>query len=63
MRALTGDLAHDDAGGYAMLRERFGDAESPVHCLPGNHDDPATVRAALERRPSCTTSPGATATG
>jgi len=45
---LTGDLAHDDAGGYALLRERFADAAAPVHCLPGNHDEAATVRGALD---------------
>ncbi len=48
---LTGDLVHDDAGGYAMLRERFGDTAAPVHCLPGNHDDPAAVKAALDAPP------------
>jgi Icc protein len=48
---LTGDLTHDDAGGYAVLRERFGDTAAPVHCLPGNHDDPAAVKAALDAPP------------
>jgi len=48
---LTGDLAHDDARGYASLRARFQDAGAPVHCLPGNHDDPAAVRAALDGQP------------
>jgi Icc protein len=48
---LTGDLAHDDPGGYALLRARFAGAGAPVHCLPGNHDDPAAVRSALGGAP------------
>jgi Icc protein len=48
---LTGDLAHDDAGGYALLRRQFQDAGAPVHCLPGNHDEAATVKAALDGPP------------
>ena len=48
---LTGDLAHDDAGGYALLRERFAESRAPVHCLPGNHDEAVTVRGALDGPP------------
>jgi Icc protein len=48
---LTGDLVHDDPAGYAALRERFRDADAPVNCLPGNHDDPAEVRRALDGAP------------
>jgi 3',5'-cyclic-AMP phosphodiesterase len=48
---LTGDLVHDDPGGYAALRERFHDAGAPVHCLPGNHDDPADVSGSLNGPP------------
>jgi Icc protein len=48
---LTGDLVHDDPAGYSALRERFRDAATPVHCLPGNHDDPAEVRRALDGAP------------
>ena len=48
---LTGDLVHDDAAGYEALRERFADAGAPVHCLPGNHDDPAEVAGALDGPP------------
>ncbi len=52
---LTGDLVHDDPAGYAVLRAQFADAGAPVHCLPGNHDDPADVtrrarRAAVRAR-------------
>jgi len=36
---LTGDLVHDDAGGYAAVREEFGALGKPVYCLPGNHDE------------------------
>ncbi len=48
---LTGDLVHDDAGGYAALRARFQDAGAPVHCLPGNHDDPRIVKRELDGAP------------
>ncbi|MEX0735642.1 MAG: phosphodiesterase [Steroidobacteraceae bacterium] len=48
---LTGDLVHDDAAGYETLRAQFGDSEAPVHCLPGNHDDPAIVKRALDSAP------------
>ena len=48
---LTGDLVHDDPAGYAQLRSQFEGIGAPVHCLPGNHDDPATVRAELGGAP------------
>ncbi|MBX3702523.1 MAG: phosphodiesterase [Steroidobacteraceae bacterium] len=48
---LTGDLVHDDAGGYAALRRCFGGFAAPVHCLPGNHDDPAALRRELAGPP------------
>ncbi len=48
---LTGDLVHDDAAGYAALRERFREAGAPVHCLPGNHDAPEQVRRELAEPP------------
>ncbi len=48
---LTGDLVHDDAGGYAALRARFRSTGAPVHCLPGNHDDPADVQRELGGAP------------
>ncbi len=48
---LTGDLVQDDAGGYARLREHFGGAGVPVHCLPGNHDSPAELRNELAGPP------------
>ena len=42
---LTGDLVHDDGGGYAHLREIFGGLDKPVYCLPGNHDTPEFASA------------------
>jgi Icc protein len=48
---LTGDLVHDDPAGYAALRERFRDFGSPVHCLPGNHDEARNVKLALTGTP------------
>jgi Icc protein len=48
---LTGDLAHDDPGGYAQLQAQFHEAGAPVHCLPGNHDEAAAVKSALPAPP------------
>lgn len=48
---LTGDLVHDEAGGYRALAEQFGACAAPVHCLPGNHDEPARARSALAGAP------------
>lgn len=48
---LTGDLVHDDPAGYAQLRAQFEGIGAPVHCLPGNHDDPADVAGALDGPP------------
>lgn len=48
---LTGDLVHDDAGGYAWIREELGGLGKPVLCIPGNHDDPGLLREALADPP------------
>lgn len=48
---LTGDLVQDDAGGYALIREVFQASPVPVLCLPGNHDVPAAMHAALANAP------------
>jgi Icc protein len=48
---LTGDLVHDDAGGYSVLRRMFGACAAPVHCLPGNHDEKAALRRELAGPP------------
>lgn len=47
---LTGDLVHDDAGGYVHIRELFGNLGKPVYVLPGNHDTPE-LAAALDGAP------------
>lgn len=42
---LTGDLAADaEPAAYAWLVDTLGALPLPVYCLPGNHDDPATMR-------------------
>lgn len=48
---VTGDLVHDDPGGYRLFREAFATLGKPVWCLPGNHDIPAAMRRALARAP------------
>jgi len=48
---LTGDLVNDDAGGYAAVRELFGALGKPIYCLPGNHDDGASMRRELGQAP------------
>lgn len=48
---VTGDIVHDEPGGYAYLRSLLTPLGKPVWCLPGNHDDPAALRAALDTPP------------
>jgi len=48
---LTGDLVHDDARGYALIREAFKDSSTPVYCIPGNHDIPDAMYHALSDAP------------
>ena len=48
---LTGDLVQDDPTGYAHVRDVFGDFGHPVHCIPGNHDDPTALRRELSVPP------------
>lgn len=43
----TGDLVHEDAAAYGRLRGILEALERPVYCLPGNHDHPEAMRAAL----------------
>ncbi len=51
---LSGDLCQDETwGGYARLRDLLAaelPPELPVALLPGNHDHPVLLRAALGRR-------------
>ncbi len=48
---VTGDLVHDEAAAYGRLRQHFAGLGMPVHCLPGNHDVPAEMRAQLAQAP------------
>ena len=44
----TGDLVHDhEAATYQRLHTHLAALAAPVYCLPGNHDDPALMRAHL----------------
>jgi len=45
---VTGDVSDDlSAGSYLRLREALGNRGAPVHCLPGNHDDPRLMAELL----------------
>jgi len=44
---VTGDIANDDAGGYVHFRRLLQGIGRPVYCVPGNHDDPQALAAAL----------------
>lgn len=47
---ISGDLCHDESwGGYVRLRELLVPLGWPVALLPGNHDHPQLLRAALGR--------------
>lgn len=48
---VTGDLVQDDPGGYQHFRTEFSRLGKPVLCIPGNHDDLPTMRAALSMPP------------
>jgi Icc protein len=48
---LTGDLVQDDPAGYQHVHRLFGDSPVPVYCIPGNHDEPGPMHAALGQRP------------
>ncbi len=45
---LTGDIVHDDPDGYRWARDELLPLGKPVLCIPGNHDDPALLRTALD---------------
>ncbi len=50
--AVTGDLIQDDsAGAYENFTEVMGALDLPVHCLPGNHDNPELMKKAIARPP------------
>lgn len=45
---LTGDLAHDEsAAAYRRLANAIRTLGAPIYALPGNHDDPALMRACM----------------
>lgn len=45
---VSGDLTDDGAAaGYSLARELLERLESPLHVLPGNHDDRGCLRAAF----------------
>jgi Icc protein len=47
---ISGDLCQDESwGGYVRLRELLAPLDCPVALLPGNHDHPQLLRAALGR--------------
>ena len=48
---VTGDLVHDEAGGYAHFRGIFGALGRPIVTLPGNHDDVPAMQRALRGAP------------
>jgi len=48
---VTGDLVQDDSSGYLRFRSIFGGLEKPVLCIPGNHDEPETMRRELNCAP------------
>lgn len=47
---ITGDLTHDETTeGYQQLLSVMDGFSVPIYVLPGNHDDPALMTAALNR--------------
>ena len=51
---VTGDVVHDDPGGYQLFRQEFAALGVPVCCIPGNHDDAAALSGALNQPPFIT---------
>lgn len=48
MILATGDLVHDGPkSAYLRLKSYLLSLDVPVHCLPGNHDQPAVMAATL----------------
>jgi len=46
---VTGDVSDDlGEGSYRRLRDALGNRGVPVHCLPGNHDDPRLMAELLD---------------
>jgi 3',5'-cyclic-AMP phosphodiesterase len=47
----TGDIVNDEPEGYQHFARLLGNLGKPVYCVPGNHDDPTRLRAALAAPP------------
>ncbi len=47
----TGDIVNDEPAGYAHFAHLLGELGKPVYCVPGNHDDPVQLHAALAHPP------------
>ena len=48
---VTGDIVHDEPGGYRHFRVEMLATGLPVYCLPGNHDVPAALPHAVAGTP------------
>jgi Icc protein len=48
---VTGDIVQDDPSGYLRFRSIIGNLQKPVLCIPGNHDEPETMRRELAHAP------------
>jgi len=48
---VTGDIVHDEPGGYRHFRVVMVETGLPVYCLPGNHDVPAALPLAVAGTP------------
>src|ERR1700733_3280262 len=48
---VTGDLVKENTSGYLRFRSYFGNVKKPVLCIPGNHDEPETMRKELSGGP------------
>ncbi|HTV77585.1 MAG TPA: phosphodiesterase [Steroidobacteraceae bacterium] len=51
---VTGDIVHDDPGGYDAFSREFAGLGVPVCCIPGNHDDAAVLSQRLADAPFVT---------
>jgi len=48
---VTGDLVQDDPSGYLRFKSILGDLNTPVLCIPGNHDEVDVMQISLEEPP------------
>jgi len=48
---VTGDLVQDDPSGYLRFKSLLGGLQTPVLCIPGNHDVPDAMRRSLQDQP------------